>query len=237
MTTQSKIFYLTAIVLVLSASYYYSYKKPSSLEDINSTLNSTSTNNTTKGEIKNINNNGLYGYSDGIYNFTMRFPSYVQSNNLFSTFHEIGNNWRLNPSQINQGKPIVSFIIKRIDQGGVATGKAYPLFFTSEVRVGVSPNTKLCYETDAGYTNQKITNVEINGVTFKRFSFQDAAMMKYVQGESYRTIHNDTCYVLEQIRNGSNYRDDTMTTGLSEGTLNDYYNVGEQIIKTFKFTK
>lgn len=191
----------------------------------------------TPSTVKGTVNDGLYGYANAEYGFTMRFPPEVRNQNSFSTFYILGNNWRVNPSQANQGKPVVSFVIKQIDQGSVATGKAYPLFFDAEVRVGVSTNVKLCYEKDAGYANQKVTDVNINGVMFKKFSFSDAAMMKYIQGESYRTIHDNKCYVLEQLKEGSNYRDPSMTAGLSDSTLNAYYNVGETIIKTFKFTK
>lgn len=187
--------------------------------------------------IKTPSSDGLYGYANGEYNFTLRFPKNVVPQNYFTTFYTLASNWRLYASQANQGKAVVSFPVFRIDQGGVATGKAYPLFFVSELRVGVSPNVKECYTTDEGYTNQKVTNVVINGITFKKFSFQDAAMMKYVQGESYRTIHNNMCYVLEQIKSGSNYKDETMKPGLSEATLNSYYNTAGNIVKTFKFTK
>lgn len=182
-------------------------------------------------------NDGLSGYANSEYNFTLRYPSNVVAQNYFTTFYNLASNWRLYASQANQGKAVVSFPVSRIDQGDVATGKAYPLFFVSELRVGVSPNTKECYATDPGLTNQKITNVTINGVTFKKFSFQDAAMMKYVQGESYRAIHNNMCYVLEQIKSGSNYKDETMKPGISQATLDSYYNTAGNIVETFRFTK
>lgn len=184
-----------------------------------------------------IINDTLSGYANSEYNFTMRFPKYIQTRNDFTTFYTLPSNWRLNAAANNQGKAIVSFPIFKVDQGGIATGKAYPLFFTSEVRVGVSPNIEHCYDTDAGYTSQKVTNVTINGITFKRFSSEDAGMMKYTQAESYRTIHNKTCYVLEQVKSGSSYRDETMTAGISDATLTKYYSIGESIIQTFKFTK
>lgn len=62
-------------------------------------------------------------------------------------------------------------------------------------------------------------------------------MMKYIQGESYRTIHNNMCYVLEQIKYGSNYKDPTMKPGISKATLDSYYNTAGMIAKTFRFTK
>ncbi len=182
-------------------------------------------------------NDGLSGYANSEYNFTLRYPPTVVPQNYFTTFYLLASNWRLNAGQANQGKAIVAFPVYRIDRGDGVAGKPYPLFYVAELRVGISPNTKECYATDAGYTNQKITNVTINGVVFKRFSFQDAVMMKYVQGESYRTIHNNMCYVLEQIKSGSNYKDETMKPGLTDAELNKYYNTAGSIVNTFKFTK
>ena len=194
----------------------------------------------TGGTVTTTNNSpaGYRSYANGVYNFSIKYPEATQPRTDFATFHEIGNNWRLYPGQANQGKSVASFSIYNIDQGAYTNGKqTYPLYFTAEVRVGVSPNVKECYTLDAGYTNQKVTNVVINGVTFKKFSTSDAAMMKYVQAESYRTVHNNMCYVLEQIKNGSSYRDDTMKINKTDAELAAYYAVGETIIKTFKFTK
>lgn len=181
---------------------------------------------------------GFYSYVNAAHNFSIQYPSYVRPLTSFATFHEIGNNWRLYAGQANQGKPVVSFSIKNIDQGVYSTGKqTYPLYFTAEVRVGVSPNVKECYTPDASYPNQKITNVTINGVAFKKFSTSDAAMMKYTQSESYRTIHNNSCYVIEQIKSGTTYRDEKMNIAYTDAQLTELYNLGEKVVKTFKFTK
>lgn len=185
-----------------------------------------------------VNTAGFHSFSSSDYGFVIKYPPYVQARNTFTTFHQIGNNWRLNADQANQGKGLLELSIFSIDQGSVSDGKQkYPLFFSSLVRVGVSPNVKECYTQDEGYTNQKITNVTINGIAFKRFSVSDAGMMKYVQSESYRTIHNNMCYVLEQIKNGSSYRDEKMAPGIADTTLTSYYDTGATIIKTFTFTK
>lgn len=254
MTINNKYLGITIlVVLCVVLGYFYSNKNSNektetqitetastTTENKTSTTTSSTTKQTaTKGIVLTSGNTkNFYSYSNAEYNFIIKYPPDVKSSNVFSTFHEIGNNWRLYAGQANQGKPIMSFSIHNIDQGQYSTGKqTYPLFFSAEVRVGVSPNVKECYTKDDGYTNQKVTNVTINGTTFKRFSTSDAAMMKYVQAESYRTIHNNKCFVIEQIKNGSNYRDEKMTTGTTDTALNNYYNTGETIIKTFRFTK
>ncbi len=184
------------------------------------------------------NTTGYNSFSSADYGFMIKFPANLQSSNTFTTFHEIGNNWRLNASANNQGKAVVAIPIFTVDQGSVLNKKQqYPLYFRAEVRVGVSPNTKDCYKTDEGYTGQKVADVSINGAAFKKFSSQDAAMMKYVQAESYRTIHNGMCYVIEQIKNGSSYKDETMTSGIDDTVLASYYNTGATIVKTFKFSR
>lgn len=71
----------------------------------------------------------------------------------------------------------------------------------------------------------------------KKFSTEEAGMMKYVQAESYRTVHKNNCYVLEQIKAGSSYRDELMAPGIADSTLTSYYATGETIIRTFKFTE
>lgn len=188
-------------------------------------------------QTKNITT-GFYSYANASYNFSIQYPSYVRPLTSFATFHEIGNNWRLYAEQANQGKSIVSFSIKNIDQGIYSTGKqTYPLYFTAEVRVGVSQNIKECYSPDVVYPNQKVTNTTINGVPFKKFSTLETVMERYTLSESYRTIHNNSCYVIEQIKSGTTYRDEKMITAYTDTQLNEFYNVGEKIVKTFKFTK
>jgi membrane-bound inhibitor of C-type lysozyme len=180
----------------------------------------------------------LLTYSNAEYKFQVKFPKSVLPQSYFTTFYQLPSSWRLNASAVNQGKAIVSFPVHRIDQGALsAKGKTYPLYFVAETRIGAGPNVKECYTPDAGYTNQKITNITINGIAFKKFEFADAAMMKYTQGSSYRTIHNNLCYVIEQIKSGSNYRDETITTGVSESELQSYYDTAGAIARTFTFTK
>ena len=181
---------------------------------------------------------GFYSYANAPHNFSIQYPSYIRPLNSFATFHEIGNNWRLYAGPANQGKSVVSFSIHNIDQGSYFTGRqTYPLYFTAEVRVGVSPNVKECYTQDASQPNQKITPVTINGIAFKKFSTTETFADKYIQSESYRAIHTNACYVIEQIKSGTTLRDPKMSVAVTDAQLTNYYNVGERIVKTFKFTK
>ena len=244
--TQNTKYTLLAVLVIVIIGLGYFYKSGnfpySSVNNATTTEQvSTTTGNTQGNTSTNINNTsttGFASYGNGEYGFSIKYPKYVQARSGFSTFHELGNNWRLYAGPANQGKALASFSIHSIDQGTISNGKqSYPLYFSAEVRIGVSPNVKECYTKDSGYTNQKVTDVVINGVTFKKFSTADGATMKYVQAESYRTIRNNQCFVLEQIKNGSVYRDEKMGVGITENTLTNYYNTGKTIIETFKFTK
>lgn len=255
MTTNNKnVLISVLLVLVLAIGVFYFNKKSTAVVTENDAATSTmpSTMNEPKagspaqqapgGKPSTVltsgNIAGFYSYANAVHNFSIQYPSYATPLTSFATFHEIGNNWRLYPGQANQGKSVVSFSIHNIDQGPYSTGKqTYPLYFTAEVRVGVSTNIRDCYLPDTAYPGQKITNVTINGIPFKRFSTADTGMMKYTQAESYRTIHNKSCYVIEQIKSGTTYRDDKMTIGTTDAQLENYYNLGEKIVKTFKFTK
>jgi hypothetical protein len=181
---------------------------------------------------------GFYSYANATYHFSMQYPSYVRPLTSFSTFHELSNNWRVYASPANQGKSAVSFSIYTVDQGIYYTGKqTYPLYFTAEVRVGVSPNIKECYTPDASFPGQKVTNVTINGVMFKKFSSTESNDPKYTQVESYRTIRNNNCYVIEQIQSGTRLKDPKMAINKTDEQLTSYYNLGEKIVKSFTFTK
>lgn len=175
-------------------------------------------------------------YSNMAYGFSVRYPKGAIAQTPFSGFYSLGTDWRVNATGMYRGTPVVSFIVKRIDNQ-YTLPKSYPPYFTAETRIGVTPDTTNCYAKDEGYTNQVVTNITLNGVAFKKFSFGDAGMMKYQQGESYRTIHNKQCYVIEQIRAGSSYRDETMKIITPESTLSDYYISAGDIAKSFVFTK
>ena len=77
----------------------------------------------------------------------------------------------------------------------------------------------------------------INGITFNKLVIQDAATMQYVEGTSYRIIYNDTCFAIEQLKTGSNYKDVPSPQDISDYVLNSYYDSIIEIIKTFKFVR
>lgn len=174
-------------------------------------------------------------YSNDIYGFTISYPRELRPG-PFTSFHALRNSWRVDAPDGTRGTPVVAIQVVRTDSSTSAK-KTYPLFFDAEVRVGVSENTRNCYEQRNGYTLDTITDVRINDVTWKKFIFGDAAMMQYLSGASYRTIRNERCYALEQIRVGSTYRDDSMTERWNDQELDAFYAETTPIVMSFKFTQ
>lgn len=176
-------------------------------------------------------------YTNSEHGFSISYPKYAKVNSVFTTFHEIGNNWRVAASAANQGKAVSAVTLFSVDQGVYSTGKQkYPLYFLAETRIGVSQNTKDCYELDGGDPNQKVTNVTINGVAFKKFSSSLGIAPKYTNVESYRTIRNNKCYAIEQIKTGTTFKDDLMQPGISDSALEGYYTAAGGVVTSFRFT-
>jgi hypothetical protein len=180
-------------------------------------------------------------YDDTTYGFTFTYPKTITPETSFKKFYILSDTWRAEAADGENGIGLVAFPVFRIDRGGVATGKPYPLYYDAEVRIGVSNDptvVKNCYKGDPSYTTgQTETDVTINGVQFKKFDFGGAAMMQYMSGESYRTVHNGNCFAIEQIKTGSSYRDETMAPGTPDEVLNGYYVEAGNLIQSFRFTK
>lgn len=183
-------------------------------------------------------NHETNNYVNRTYGFEISYPKNLTPETAFDSYYHLSSFWRAEAGPDSTGTPVVAIPVYRIHQGGVATGKPYPLYFDAEVRVGVSNNPAdiaNCLKPDPGYASQKVTNVNINGLTFEKFDFQSAGMMQYLQGESYRIIHNNLCFAIEQIKTGSSYRDPSMLPGTPDSVLNGYYDETGQIIKSFRF--
>jgi len=175
-------------------------------------------------------------YANATHGFTISYPRTLNAQSSFNIFHQLNqNDWRYAATAAKRGTPVVSIPVIEINNEASGVNKNYPLFYTAQVRVGVSTDTANCYAKDDGYANQTVTDVTIGGVPFKKFIFGNAAMMKYVNGASYRTIRNNKCYVIEQIENGSSYRDAAMVGGYTDADLKAFYNQTTPIVMSFRF--
>lgn len=171
---------------------------------------------------------GWKTYRNEQHHFEFKYPSDLTVSPSFSTRDILPGTWRAMATPSEPGHPVVSMSIVHL---GDRT--AYPRFYDVEFRVGVSDSLANCR---AGNGERTIGPIVINGSTFNQFEFSDAAMMKYVSGISYRTGHDGRCYAIEQLRAGSNYRDNASAADISQKSLDEYYYLAGRIVKTFRFT-
>jgi hypothetical protein len=173
-------------------------------------------------------------YSNQQYGFTVSFPGTLHTEMPFNTSYLLSNKWRYGAKENAKGIPVVSIPVVRIERQST-----YPRFYNVEVRIGVSTDPRDLQTLMAGPGNGEGPSHDetINGVVFKVFPFQDAATMKYVVGLSYRTVRNNTIYVIEQLKSGSNYRDTASLNDIPDTVLDAYYRQAGDIVKTFRFIR
>ncbi len=199
---------------------------PSSLQDVLSGATSTPSSATSTPE-------GWSAYTDDMYGFGISYPQGIAPETTFKTFYHLSNGWRAEPSSDSTGTPVVAFPIFSTE-----SSSSYPRYFDAEVRVGVSENPADVANCTAPDQSNPATSTQvmINGVAFSEFPIESAGMMQYLQGKSFRTVHDGICYAVEQLETGSDYRDATSSQDISDATLQNYYDKGWDIVNTFVFT-
>jgi hypothetical protein len=177
---------------------------------------------------------GLSIYTNGTYGFSIFYPSQDPVETTFDEQYHLPGTWRVNALQDATGTPVIAIVGYQ-----TKSSSSYPRYFESEVRIGVSSDPKevaACETTGNGET--ALPSVSINGVSWKAFTLQDDGMMQYLSGMSYRTVHDGSCYALEQIETGSSYQDDPPSSAdISEATLTQHYKDLTSIVQSFSFAR
>lgn len=174
-------------------------------------------------------------YTNEDYGFRVSYPNSLKPETSFETYYHLSSSWRSGASPDSSGKAIITIPSFRIRQND-----AYPRYFSAEVRIGASRDAKdvaACYNDDENSAGIPSTSETINGISFRKYILGSAGMMQYMTGESYRVVHNNTCYAIEQLQTGSTYRDATTSKDISDDQLDSYYNSLADIVKSFRFTK
>ncbi len=169
--------------------------------------------------------------------FEITVPGAVAPVGTFSKFYNLSTKWRVNAPASgagSKGTALLAIPLIQIDNKGIEP-KVYPLYFDAEVRVGISSSTSDCLNKDT--PSQKVADITLNGTAFKKFTFGDAATKEYVQGESYRAVHNGLCYAIEQIKVGSTYHEPNAEESLTNEDMDIYYAQAGDVVKSFKFIK
>jgi len=173
-------------------------------------------------------------YRSEKYGFEINYPAPLKVKNNFDQFYILSKNWRAGAfGDAAKGTPVISIPVFRTE-----SEKNYPRYFSTELRIGVSNDKKAIKSCETAQSTETALGTEtINGVTFHKFGIADHAMMQYMEGISYRTFHNGYCYAIEQLKVGSNYKDETTKVDIKDSILNQYYQSVGKILHSFRFTQ
>lgn len=181
--------------------------------------------------VSTLQNSQWVKYQNNQYGFQFYYPKQLSIENAFGSSYLVTNNWRYGDNaDTGPGKGIVVIPTLRIDN---APNNTYPHNYLSELRVGVSNAPNAVNNCIKGSSS----TLQIHNITFYVFPISDAAMSHYVVGFSYRTLHNNQCYAIEQLKIGTNRMTAPAPADISDKTLQDYYYLAGKIVKTFEFTQ
>ena len=172
-------------------------------------------------------------YRNDRYGFELSYPSVLKPEYAFQKYYVLSDDWRFGAAPAGLGQALVAIPVFRI-----VNRSAYPRYFAAELRVGASTDPqglKDCYNADntAGPATEEKIGTEI----FHKFIIQDAAMMQYVAGVSYRLLHGNACLAIEELRAGSSYRDQPQPGDMPQEVLDAYARSLHDITLTFRLIK
>lgn len=176
---------------------------------------------------------GLSIYTNGVYGFSIFYPEQSKTETTFDMQYHLPATWRVNALTDATGTPVIAIVTYH-----TTSDNSFPRYFETEVRVGVSSDpaeVSACGKVGNGET--PLPDETINGVIWKAFALEDAGMMQYLKGVSYRTIHDKQCYALEQIETGSSYIDTPNPSDIPQATLDKHYTDLTSVIQSFSFAR
>lgn len=142
-------------------------------------------------------------YQNKQFNIRLNVPSKLHLQPKFQRGYLLSEQWRFDDGNRNRGLGDALVQITAAD----FKSDYFPRYFSASMRIGVSrDHTAVANCLKAGPMG-KLKQTEINGIPFDVFPIQEAAMSHVVDGKSYRTVRNQTCYAVEIITAYSNYRD------------------------------
>lgn len=178
---------------------------------------------------------GVSIYTNGTYGFSLIYPDSAELSHTFEPLQHLGTSWRTAATPEESGVPVVQFTTFHIQQD-----HAFPRSYTTLVRIGVSDQEKAvasCLSASESSGETARGTVSLNGQSWESFSIQDAGMMQYLEGVSYRTLHEGRCIAVEKLRSGSSYRDESETETVSQEELDAQYNALDAIVRTITLVR
>lgn len=212
---------IVALVAIAAAAVYLVPQEPAAPEDTESDA-------ADGGDLE-----GQNLYASGEYGFTLQYPAEAQLEESFSPEYHLAPTWRANAGPDEEGTPVLAAIAYETE-----SDVSYPRYYRAMVRIGVSKESGAvaqCEKADTDVGEEALGATLINGTKWQTFSFQDAGMMQYVKGVSYRTLHEGTCFAMEAIAAGSSYRDEPNESDLPEEELTEAYASLTDIVRSFAF--
>jgi hypothetical protein len=176
---------------------------------------------------------GLSIYTNGEYGFSFVYPGSYTATTTFDSQYHLPPTWEAEDLGLKPGIPVVEVLGYHTENSA-----SFPRYFESEVRVGMSTSTEVlrtCTKLQNGETVQP--DVRIGGIAWKAFSFQNAGMMQYVRGTSYRTVHDGVCVALESLATGSSYVDAPSSNDIPQEKLYAEYAALAPIVTSFSFAR
>ena len=172
-------------------------------------------------------------YTNDQYGFMFYYPKNSVVTNNFRAFYNMPVSWMVQSSS-KGGVPVISVVNARMEHE-----TSYPREFNAETRIGVStdPGDVATCLKNTDQPDQTGWKETINDIEYMVYPIQDAAMMHYLEGMSYRTVHNNTCYAIEQVKTGSSYHEEKSADDIPDTKLDSLYNELKSVIETFDFTK
>lgn len=175
-------------------------------------------------------------YTNGEYGFIVSYPEAARLEEAFSPEYHLPATWRANALPDGEGAPIAAIVAY-----STASDHSYPRHFTAMVRIGASTDAdelSRCLDAADEQGEKALPDVNLNSTVWKAFEFGDAAMMQYVKGVSYRTVHEGACIALEKIQSGSSYRDDPVSDeDIADEVLQARYKSLDTIVESFTFAR
>lgn len=173
---------------------------------------------------------GFAIYTNGTYGFSLQYPQDAELSHTFTSSYHLGTTWRAAAGPETSGIPVLEIVPFSLTQEN-----AFPRYYTTMVRVGVSEQKEAvesCLSASDTAGEVALGSVTLGAKSWEAFSVESAGMMQYLQGVSYRTIHEDHCIALEKLRVGSSYRDEPSADDLSQERLDEAYAALDTIVQS-----
>lgn len=175
-------------------------------------------------------------YTNAEYGFVVSYPETALLEESFTRTYHLADTWRVDANPEAAGELIIAIVAYSTE-----SDHSYPRYYHALVRIGASadPDEIARCERVTPYRGETpLPDRVIGGRAWKAFSFDDAGMSPYVDGVSYRQVHEGKCFAIEKIAVRSGYREDPESPDeIPDELLAERYEGLDSIVQSFSFTR